>query len=248
MQSHLKSKSILFLTVCLLGNQTAVVVSQPKVVASQIIAAASPYPRRSFPALKDQVSPGSSFYQFRQQLKRAIQNRDAKYIQAIADPQIKLSFGRDIKISALGLSNPKSLSWKHLEQVMSIGCGHNVDSPSVEIEAYKCPYLYQELKTNPYDIYIIGENINVRSQPQTDSPVIGTLTNEIVKSDSSGFQRLIQQQREATDTFDGWQPIITPEGKQGYVSSRYAYFSAGYRAWFEKKKGEWKMTLFLGGD
>lgn len=34
-----------------------------------------------------------------------------------ADPQIKLTFGREMKFSALGFDHPNSLSWKHLERI-----------------------------------------------------------------------------------------------------------------------------------
>lgn len=98
------------------------------------------------------------------------------------------------------------------------------------------------------DIYIIGEAVNVRSQPRSDSRVIGTLTNEIVKADPAGFGRLTSQQRELSQTLEGWMPVITPSGEPGYVSSRYAYFAAGYRARFENKQGQWRMTIFITGD
>lgn len=61
-------------------------------------------------------------------------------------------------------------------------------------------------------------------------------------------QGLSDQARAALETFDGWRPIITPNGLRGYVSSRYSYTPSGYRALFEKIDGEWQMTAFIEGD
>ena len=219
-----------------------------KVTNSPVTIAASPYPRRSF-TLRDRVTPGSSFDRFRQRLKQAIRERDAKFIRAIADPKITITYGLPIAFSTLGFDNPNSLSWKRLERILSVGCTPYEAPAGVEIDAYNCPHVSQAAMGDPFtDIYIIGETVNVRSQPRLNSQMIGVLTNEIVKFDSAGFERFTQQQRDLAQTLEGWMPIITPKGERGYVSSRYAFFAAGYRARFENKKGQWKMTVFISGD
>ncbi|GAB1540989.1 hypothetical protein NUACC21_36580 [Scytonema sp. NUACC21] len=218
-------------------------VYQPKFTAQ-----AMSYPRRPF-KLRDRVPSSSSFYQFRERLKQAIRERDAKFIRAIADPKIKITFGSPIPFSSLRFDNPNSLSWTRLERIISIGCTPYEAPPGVKINAYQCPHVSQASLGDPFsDVYIVGENINVRAQPRNDSQVIGVLSDEVVKSNPTGFSRLTQQQQQEQQTFDGWQPIITPAGQQGYISSRYAYYPAGYRARFENKQGQWKMTVFITGD
>jgi hypothetical protein len=110
-------------------------------VRSPVRMVASPYPRRSFPTLEDQVTPGSSFDQFRERLKRAIRERDATFIRAIADPDIKLTFGLPMKLTALGFENPNSLAWKRLERILSVGCASYEAPAGVEIDAYQCPHV-----------------------------------------------------------------------------------------------------------
>ncbi|HBB33987.1 MAG TPA: hypothetical protein DDZ80_09535 [Cyanobacteria bacterium UBA8803] len=209
---------------------------------------ATPYPRRPY-KLRDQVPANSSFYQFRERLQQAIRDRDAKFVEAIADPKIQITFGLPKPFSSLGFDNPNSLSWKRLERIINIGCTPSEAPAGTKMDAYQCPHASQASLGDPFsDVYIVGENINVRAQPRNDSPIVGVLSNEVVKSDPAGLERLTEQQRQEQQTVEGWQPIITPAGQRGYVSSRYAYYPAGYRARFENKQGEWKMTAFIAGD
>lgn len=226
----------------------AAVERPPQTTPSPLLKAAS-YPRRPFPTLSDQVTPGSSFDQFRNQLQQAIRSRDSQFIQAIADPAIKITFGPPLAFKTLGFDNPNSLAWKRLERILSVGCARYEAPAGVKVEAYQCPHVSQSAMGDPFtDIYIIGAGVNVRSQPRSDGQVLDTLTNEIVKSDPNGFEQLTQAQRDLAQTLEGWMPVITPTGQRGYVSSRYAFFAAGYRARFEQKQGQWKMTIFINGD
>lgn len=207
------------------------------------------YPRRPF-TLVDQVPPGSSFDHFRQQLQQAIRDRNAAFIRSIADPQIKLTFGLPITLNDLNIDRPNSLFWRQLERIMSVGCApYEAPGDAPDVEAWQCPHVSQAALGDPFsDIYIVGTDVNVRAAPSIDSPVIDVLSNEVVRSDSTGFDRLTDQQREELQTLAGWQPILTPQGQHGYVSSRYAYAPAGYRARFENKQGRWQMTIFIAGD
>jgi hypothetical protein len=201
--------------------------------------------------LEDQAKPGSSFYIFRQQLRQAVRDRDAAQIRAIAAPDIKLSFGNPITLEDLDIDNPNSLFWQHLERVLAVGCTpyEFPSDASNSAETWACPHVFQASLGDPFsDVYIVGENVNVRARPQADSPVVGVLSNEVVQLDLEGLNRLSESQRARLQTFDGWQPIIMPQGQQGYVSSRYAYFPAGYRAIFQQTATGWTMTVFIAGD
>lgn len=214
---------------------------------------AQPYSRR--PAvLNDLAKPNTSFYEFRNRLRQAVKERDAEYIRAIAAPNIKLSFGLPMRLDELDLDNPNSLFWKRLERIINIGCAPFEGSPEIvataNAQVWICPHLFQAVQIDdPYtDIFIVGENVNVRSQPSTDSPAIAVLSNEVVRVDPMGFEILSQEQREVLETNRGWRPIITPQGDRGFVSSRYAYSPMGYRAYFVNEGDGWFMTVFLVGD
>jgi hypothetical protein len=205
---------------------------------------ASPYARRPI-ELVDRVRPGSSFDQFRQRLRQAVVDRDAAFLRQIAAPDISLTFGRPISIEQLDIANPNAVVWRHLERIINIGC-----APTQAIsEAWACPHVAESASGDPFsDIYVVGTDVNVRSQPNTTSAVVAVLSNEIVQHDPQRGARLSRQDWEAIETWDGWRPIITPEGIRGFVSSRYAYLPVGYRARFEQRQGQWIMTSFIAGD
>ena len=213
----------------------------------QPLASAKAYPRRPI-ALTDQAKPGSSFYEFRQRLRQAVRDRDPAFLRQIADPQIRLTFGRPLTLEQLEIANPNAIVWQHLERIVNTGCAPARASADVlpKFEAWTCPHV-AETSGNPFlDVYIVGTGVNVRSQPATSSSVVAVLSNEIVQSDPKG--NLSPQQWQRTETSTGWRPVITPEGVRGFVSSRYAYIAAGYRAQFEHQQGQWKMTSLVAGD
>lgn len=216
-------------------------------VASQ---STTSYPRRPF-TLTDRVKPGTSFHRFRSRLQQAVRSRDAKFIRTIADRNIHLSFGRSMTLDRLKIDDPNSLFWKRLERIINIGCAA-YEAPAGQtdrIPSFGCPHVFQASLGDPFtDVYIVGKDVNVRTLPRADSPVVAVLSNEVVKSDPQGFSALSEQQKLNIQTWDGWQPVIAPNGQRGYVSSRYAYTPAGYRALFENKGGNWKMTAFIAGD
>lgn len=216
---------------------------------SLAVAAPGPaYARRPY-VLVDQVKPGSSFSQFREQLRQAVRDRNAGFIRAIADPRIQLGYGRPRPLSSLDINNPQAPFWLHLERVLSVDCAPYEAPPGATVEAWACPHVFQAALGDPFaDVYIVGEGINVRSQPRLGSPVVDGVSNEVVKVDQAALNAFSQSQLKALQTLAGWYPVITPAGQRGYVSSRYAFIPAGFRAIFERQGTRWKMTAFLAGD
>ncbi|MBD1909099.1 MULTISPECIES: SH3 domain-containing protein [unclassified Leptolyngbya] len=217
---------------------------------------ADPYPRRPF-GLADIARPGSSFYEFRESLQRAVNERHVDYIRAIAAPDIHLSFGPAMSLDDLDIDNPDSLFWKRLERLVNAPCGPRVDSQTDDMgnpEEWTCSSASEIQQIDgasydPYtDVFIVGDAINVRMAPSPDSAVMGVLSNEVVKTDPQGFEQLSQTQQQLLETNEGWRPVITPDGKRGFVSSRYAFSPVGYRAFFKNEGQGWFMTVFITGD
>lgn len=209
---------------------------------------AASYARRPY-VLVDQVKPGTSFFQFRERLRQAVRNRDAAFIRSIATPNIQLTFGRPRPLSTLNLDNPQAPAWKHLERALSTGCARYEAPPGTSSESWACPHVFQASLGDPFqDIYIVGSDVNVRSQPQMGSAVIDVLSHEVVKLDQAAFNAFSDAQRQAIATLSGWYPVITPQGKRGFVSTRYAFVPTGYRAIFARQSNSWKMTAFIAGD
>lgn len=214
----------------------------------------SPNPVRLPIALVDESVQSPEFAKFLDRTKQAVRDRDARYIRSIVTPQTKFSFGAQRSIDYLNPENPKSSFWTSLEKALALGC-------SKEQSGYSCPTVFQQfqnaLKPGFSDldafsaIVVVGQNVNVRSQPDVDSPTIATLTNEIVKYDTTTFQNASEQEKSETlrlDNPNGWTPVILPDDRRGFVASRYAYSPVGYRVLFGKAGGEWKIEAFVTGD
>lgn len=116
-----------------------------------------------------------------------------------------------------------------------------------------CPHVFlapeQDAAIDAFaSVVVVGQDVNVRAHPTRHSPVIGTASNEVLKFDQSAHAEQSRAFWQAKETNAGWIPVILPSGSRGYISSRYAYTPAGYRAFFNKINGQWTMTLFIAGD
>lgn len=225
-------------------------------IAHPATAKTTSYPRRPF-TVKDAAQPGTSFYDFRKNLQRAVKQREAGFIRAIAAPDIHLSFGLDMTLNDLDIDHPQSLFWKHLERIIHAPCAPRIGSmgdPKGTLLEWACPAIteVEQLPDHSYDpyvdIFMIGTSINVRKFPGTHSSVIASLSNEVVKAAFEDIEQLSETQQALIETSEGWRPIVTPDGKRGFVSSCYAFSAIGYRAFFENKGQGWFMTVFVTGD
>ncbi len=219
----------------------------------------TPTPDTDFPHWRIQLvdeSTQSPFAKFFDRLKQAVRDRDAQYIRSIVTPSTKFSFGEHRSIEYLNPNDPKSPFWSQLEKSLTLGC-------SRDGATFSCPTTFRQfdaaLKDAPANqkdtaqsasIIVVGQNVNVRSQPSTDAPTIAALTNEIVRYDAETFQNAPEATRSQfnINSPDGWTPVILPNNKRGYVSNQYAYSPIGYRAIFAQENGRWVLQAFVTGD
>lgn len=219
-----------------------------------VATAPSPDSARLPIALVDESVQSPEFAKFLDRTKQAVRDRDAKYIRSIVTPQTKFSFGAQRTIDYLNPENPKSSFWTSLEKALTLGC-------SKEPTGYSCPTVFHQfqnaVKPGSSDldafsaIVVVGQNVNVRSKPDVNSPAIATLSNEIVKYDTTTFQNASEQEKSETfrlDNPNGWTPVVLSGDRRGFVASRYAYSPIGYRVIFGKEGSEWKMQAFVTGD
>ena len=195
-------------------------------------------------SLVDQAQSSRDFFQFRQRLRQAVRARDARFIRSMVTNHTKLSFGSSLTLDDLDIDNPKATIWLGMEKAFSVGCAKA--SGSTGMPSWVCPHVFQVWPDNldPFNyVAILGKDVNARSQASANSPVVGMLFNEVVK--------LAPLQRKAQFNFNNlynWSQVVLPNGHHGYVLNRYIYSPVGYRGFFEKIGGKWKMTFFLTGD
>ncbi|MDQ4123810.1 MAG: SH3 domain-containing protein [Acidobacteriota bacterium] len=195
----------------------------------------------------DEAAKDKSFSDFRQKLLDAVKMRDAKFVLSILDPKIQNNFGGGAGIADFKktwkINNRNSPFWDEMLTVLSNG-GKFMDK---ERQTFGAPYLYAQPLPDNLDVFeyaaIFGENVNLRQQPNANSPIIATLSYNVVVPD---FDRSIQDKSKVNEYHWVW--VETLGGKKGYVAGQFVRSPIDYRAVFEKKNGKWKMTAFIAGD
>ena len=104
----------------------------------------------------------------------------------------------------------------------------------------------------PYEenLVIVGQNVNVRKAAGTGAPVVGVVSNEMIRYDGATFKKLPQRMQDEFAIWNpnGWTPVILPNGKRGYIQNRYVYRPLGHRALFAKSGSKWHLRAFVSGD
>jgi hypothetical protein len=217
--------------------------------------------------LVDQSSQSPEFAQFIQQFRQAVQNRDAQFIRDRVTSKTAFDFGRHRSINYLNPDNPKSPFWSQLEKAIAPGCTDEANTALPQTPpkgtVFSCSTVFrqfegarnapanQKISVSETSIVVVGNGVNVRSEPEQKAPVIALLSDEIVTFDRDTFEKSPMQIQQTTlepDNLDGWTPVILPNDKRGYVSNRFAYRPLGYRAIFANTDGRWMMQAFVSGD
>jgi Bacterial SH3 domain len=212
---------------------------------------AAAVPRRPI-VIQDQTATDASFAQFSAQLNQAIRNRDAKDLTRVLPAQtLPMGYGRPISIANLQLNHRNSRLWGVFEYATKPGCARS----QLDAKVWLCAPVAQDFLRQypapsnqaglPYqldNVIVLGQAVNVRSQPSLNGQVIAQLTNEVVKVNS-----------QAKSIYDpnplvGWTAVVLPDGKRGYVSNRFAYFALGYTLQIERVNQQWQITKVLAGD
>lgn len=201
--------------------------------------------RQVFPV--DEGKTDASFNIFRENLIKAVKNRDKKFLLSSLDTNIKASFGGDDGIADFKklwkIDNSNSKLWDELLIVLS-GGGKFIREGKNNL--FCAPYSFtnfpEDLDAFEYQI-IFGENVKLRARPDSAAEVTAQLSYNVVKVD---YENSVGDRREQP-TYS-WMKIETLGGKKGFVSAKYVRSPIDYRACFEKKKGKWKMTVFVAGD
>ena len=95
-------------------------------------------------------------------------------------------------------------------------------------------------------IAITGEDVPVHVEPKSSSPVMETLSYDIVKEGPQGFRQLSPEEVEG-ETYP-WRQIVTPSGTLGYVYGKNVRHWFDHTACFSKIDGKWELYSLSYGD
>lgn len=186
----------------------------------------------------DEAAKQPDFFTFRAQLQVAVAKRDKAAVLAVVSKNVQNGYGDDNGIDHFkknwAIDKPNSELWETLGAVLALGGSFQTDG------SFSAPYVASSWPDAAGDGFentaIVGNKVNVRKAPKTDSAVLQTLSYEVVPLDANDHGN------------DEWVAIKLPDGKKGYVSRSFARSPVDYRASFEKVDGRWQMTSLLAGD
>lgn len=213
----------------------------------------------------DRVQTNSDFDMFRDRLRLAIRRRDVNFVVSILPSEgVAMGFGGVMPVSSLELNDPESWFWQTLEKMMLIeSCELDSYPGSIpDAAVWVCPNVTnafyrqypspEQLEDTDYglqQVVVIGQGVNVRSQPTTNTSIVGILSNEVVAFDRFTWDRLHQSaQQTMADPLTGWTPVILPDQTRGFVYNRYVYQPLDPRGLFEHSDGRWQLFRILAGN
>ena len=200
--------------------------------------------RKLYPV--DEGAKDASFKAFRTKLIEAVKQRNTRFVLSVLHPKVQLSFGgksgpKDF-LEMWKPDSPDSELWSELSTVLSLG---GTFSKSEGKRVFWAPYTFSAFPDD-LDGYeyasIVGENVRVRSQPSTTASIVTNLSYDIVKATFPVSDDI----REGD--VPGWVRVVVPDGKSGYVASRYIRSPIDYRLGVGRIRGKWLITYFIAGD
>lgn len=205
---------------------------------------------------KDESAKDKSLVEYLNKLKKAIDSKDVKALEGMLNSQIKYSFGGGEETPKGFLSHFKldrnpagSPFWNEAKRVLE-GGGAFREMPIVtqegdlagSVTAYVAPYVYAGWPDDKpeFEFYEFSA-INSKDVPvyKSQSPKSGVLEK---------VSYLIVRGRVVGTAPSSRTLIALPNGKKGYVETKFLSSPLGYRASFVKRNGAWKMDFFISGD
>ncbi|MBX7169749.1 MAG: SH3 domain-containing protein [Pyrinomonadaceae bacterium] len=194
----------------------------------------------------DEADKDKTFLEFRTKLIEAVQKHDVKYLLSVVDKSIKNGFGGNDGINEFKkqwkIYNRNSELWKELLIVLTHGGTFDKENKGM----FYAPYLFTNFPDGVDEFEhqaIFGNNVNLRSKPDKDAPVVASLSYNIVKTD---YENSVKSKTNKDEFL--WLKIETLGGKKGFVKPEFVRSAIDYRAGFERRRGKWTMTFFLAGD
>ena len=206
--------------------------------ARQIVGAATPTPA---PLAEGPYAPHDTCHsvkgadEFRRQLADAVMRRDADALLALAAEDIRLDFGGGGGRAELKkrLADKHWKLWDELDQLLTLGCAANQQG------GITIPW-YFEQHIDKVDassgMLVTGENVPLLSAPDPKSPVVATISWDVVSLGT-------------LTPDDPYQSVTTADGKKkGYIATDKLRSLLDYRLMATPRNGKWSIVTLVSGD
>lgn len=180
-----------------------------------------------------QDKPGAE--DFRAALGKAVKDRDADALAALAAPDVKLDFGTGSGTGELRarLSQSEWSLWDELDTLLPLGCAVN-DQGGITIPWYFAQPIPEVDHAN--GMIVMGENVPLLASAKPGAEKLATLSWDVVELEGG-----LQPQ-------DKYQQVKVPGGKQGWVATDKLRSLLDYRLIASSRDGKWSFTSLIAGD
>ncbi len=197
----------------------------------------------------DEAPLDTSFFVFRENLRRAVAERNIFAVMESVDENIKASFGAEEGLADFvriwGLESEEKTQQSELWSVLSkvLEGGGTFQQGRRQFTA---PYVFSTWPEQ-YDAFthaaITGAGVRLRSAPSLNSRTLTQVSHDIVE---------LLGKTPGTETVNGitapWAHVRTLDGTEGYVWGGFVASPIDFRAIFREEDGRWKMAVLVAGD
>lgn len=194
----------------------------------------------------------ASFVKFRNELKSVIARKDASALFKHLASDIRIDFG------GFGGRPEFEETWKPYDKDSKVWAalslvveqGGNFDSKV----RFSAPYVYSAFPSDvdiENKVVVTNEDAVMREKPDAGAKVVRKLDRDIltlgdfVRRDGVKSAAYVAQHEVHPKA---WYSVKDAKGAAGFVMARDVRSPIDYRAYFEKRKGRWVITMFLAGD
>lgn len=178
---------------------------------------------------RDEAVGHADLVAFRGSLQQAVARRDAAAILKVTDPHIRTSFGPDSGFAFLerDFRNKNGEIWNELDAVLS--GGGSFESPTT----FVAPIWFNCGEAD--EVIVVGARVRVRARPNAGARVLAVLSYAVLKG-SEPYEP------------SRWAEVQLKDGRRGFIEGQFIRSPLGYRAYFSKIKGSWRLMMFIAGD
>lgn len=188
-----------------------------------------------------------AFFLFRARLQRAIAARDADAVAQLMHSKVQMGSGTDIgRKPAMQHLKDRPVVWGELAQVLAMG-GRFVDGAWTDgrkQRGFVAPYTYFAAASGNKErqvVVVTAAHVNLRKSPSVTAQVVTKLSHQIVYRLAKAKP---EQNAAGPKTGSGWVNVETLGGRQGWISRTLVRTPGGYRAYFLKEGGRWRLAAF----
>jgi hypothetical protein len=167
-------------------------------------------------------------------MRRIVTERDYRSLEALMPPNFRVEFdvgqGPRVFRNHWLIESGQSPVWKILQRLLSL------EGTFYSAMLYVLPYVYARfpIDLNPFEYVVaVSEEAPLFAKPETGGEQIGLLRGSIVPLAKPLEPPVIIPS-------EGFIEVIHPELGKCFVAASSVYSPAGHRAFFEKRKSEWR--------